>query len=128
MNTKYETSFQVFPHHCNPLMPRIFGGALWGLMDTAAHTTVLRLLHDSECNQAVTYKTLGVTFFAESNLGDIIFLYCEVVELRKKGVSVKVVAEKEQPGIPGRTKVAEDTLIFCTKKDGKFLAHGLSMD
>lgn len=127
MNLHYETSFQVFPHHCNPLMPMIFGGALWGQMDTAAHTAVLRLLHDSECNQAVTYKTLGVTFHAESHLGDIVFLSCEIVELRKKAVVVKVVAEKERPAQPERIKVAEETFIFCTKKDGVFTHHGLSL-
>lgn len=127
MNTKYETSFQVMPRHCNPLFPMIFGGALWSEMDVAAHTTVLRLLHDSECNQAVTYKVLDTIFHAECHCGDIVFIECEVVELRRKAVVVKVKVTKEKPAEPENYKIADATFIFCTKKDGVFLHHGLSI-
>ena len=115
------------PKDCNPLYPMIFGGALWSRMDMAAHTCTMRLLHHSKCNQAVTYKS-NVTFHAAAECGDIVFIYCTVTQLRRKGIGIKVEVQREKSGEPGCLKVAEAEFVFCSKKDGKFIHHELKLD
>jgi acyl-CoA hydrolase len=127
MNLKFETSFVVMPKHCNYHYPMIFGGHLFSELDLAAASCVNRLLHDSECNAAVTHKFEG-TFHAAAESGDLVFIACEIVELRTKAVTVEVKAEREKRGIPGKDLIAEAKFVFVTKKDGKFHPHGLTLN
>ena len=125
-NLKFETNFTVLPKHCNYMIPMIFGGHFFSEMDLCAACCVNRLLHDSECNSAVTYKFEG-TFHAAAEMGDIIFLEAEVIELRHKAISVVVKAYREKRAKPGRDFVAEAKFVFVSKKDGTYQPHGLAM-
>ena len=127
MNTLFETNFTVLPKHCNYHLPMIFGGEFLAQMDLAAAMCVSRLLHDSECDSAVTYEFSG-RFLAAAEMGDIIFLKCEVTELRKKAVVVSIVADREKRAEPGRDVVAKAEFVFVTKKDGVFTPHNLKND
>jgi acyl-CoA hydrolase len=127
VNRFFWNSFTVMPAQCNYHYPMIFGGAFISELDLCAASCVSRLLHDSECNQAVTYKVLDITFHAAAEAGDIIFMSAEVVELRHKAVTVRVKAERERRAVAGRDHIADATFVFVTKKDGVFTPHGLMM-
>lgn len=124
MNIVFETNFTVLPKHCNYHIPMIFGGEFFAQMDLAAAMCVSRLLHDSECDSAVTHKFSG-EFLAAAEMGDMIFIRCEVTELRKKAVVVSVTADREKRATPGRDRVAIAEFVFVTKKNGEFCHHGL---
>lgn len=126
MNLFFNNSFTVLPKHCNYHFPMIFGGAFFAEMDLAAAMTVSRLLHDSECDSAVTHKFEG-EFLSAAESGDIIFLACEVIELRKKAVVVEVIAKREKRAIKGSDLIAKAKFVFVTKKDGEFHPHGLTL-
>ncbi len=127
MNVKFESSFTVMPSHCNYMLPMIFGGHFFGEMDLCAACCVNRLLHDSECDSAVTHKFRG-TFHAACQLGDIVFLEAQVIEVRQKAVTVIVKAYREKRAQAGRDFVAEAEFVFVTKKDGQFCNHGLVLN
>ena len=127
MNTTFETTFVVMPKHCNYMYPMIFGGSFFSEMDLCAASCVNRLLHDSDCDSAVTHKFEG-TFHAAAESGDLIFLLAEIVELRKKAVVVKVKAYREPRATAGRGFIAEGKFVFVTKKNGQFAHHGLSLE
>lgn len=126
MNLLFETNFTVMPSDCNYHYPMIFGGAFFAKMDLAAAMTVSRLLHDSECDSAVTHKFEG-EFLSAAECGDIIFLSCEVIELRKKAVVVEVTAKREKRAKKGQDLIAKAKFVFVTKKNGEFCPHGLTL-
>lgn len=126
MNLVFENSFVVMPKHCNYMYPMIFGGHFFSEMDLCAATCVGRLLHDSECDSAVTYKFEG-TFIAACEAGDVVFMRAEVVELRRNAVVIQVRAERERRAKAGREHVADAKFVFVSRKDGKYAAHGLKM-
>ena len=126
MNLNFATTFTVLPKHTNYMYPMIFGGSFFSEMDLCAASCVNRLLHDSECDSAVTHKFEG-TFHAACECGDLVFLTAKITELRKKAVVVKVTAFRERRGKAGRDHVADANFVFVTKKDGKFHPHGLEM-
>lgn len=125
-NIEYENSFSVMPKHCNWHMPMIFGGAFMGELDLCAAAAVSRVLHDSECDSAVTYKA-NFTFYAPAESGDLIFMKARITELRSKAVSIKVTAHRERRATRGRDLMAEAEFVFCTKLGDKFHPHGLEM-
>ena len=127
MNLIYETAFTVMPTHCNYHFPMIFGGAFFSEIELCAAVTARRLLHDSECDFAVTYKVLDLTFHDEAHLGDLIFLRGEVVELKRKAIVIHVSADREVSTNQKRDHMADATLVFVSKKDKKFHPHGLEM-
>lgn len=122
MNLTYTTSFTVLPKDCNYHIPMIFGGEFFSRMDLAAAACVSRLLHDSECDSAVTHKFDG-EFLAAAEMGDIIFLNCEVVEIRYKAVKVEVKAYREKRATAGQELIATANFVFVTKKVGVFCRH-----
>lgn len=126
MNLTFETTFTVLPKHTNYMYPMIFGGAFFSELDLCAASCVSRLLHDSDCDSAVTYKFEG-TYHAAAECGDIIFMKATIVELRRNAVVIEVVAEGEKRAQAGRTKLADARFVFVTKKGDKFAAHGLSL-
>lgn len=126
MNLLFSTSFCTMPSDCNYHYPMIFGGAFFAKMDLAAAMTVSRLLHDSECDSAVTHKFEG-EFLSAAECGDIIFLSCEVIELRKKAVVVEVTAKREKRAKKGQDLIAKAKFVFVTKKNGEFCPHGLTL-
>lgn len=128
MNLIFENSFTVMPTHCNYMFPMIFGGAFFSELDLCAACCVNRLLHDSECDSAVTHKVLDLTFHKPAYAGDIIFMRAEVIGLRSKAIEVKVTAEREKRAEPGRDHIAEGRFIFVSKKDGEYAGHGLSLE
>jgi len=128
MNLVFENSFTVLPKHCNSMYPMIFGGSFFSELDLCAACCVDRLLHDSECDSAVTYKVIDLTFHKAAYCGDIIFMRAEVVELRKKAITVKVIAEREKKAIPGRDHVVDATFVFVSKKGEKYFPHGLDFE
>lgn len=127
MNLLFNSAFSVLPKHCNYHFPMIFGGAFFAEMDLAAAMTVSRLLHDSECDSAVTHKFEG-EFLSAAESGDIIFLACEVIELRKKAVVVDVTAKREKRATKGMDLIAKAKFVFVTKKNGEFHPHGLALE
>jgi acyl-CoA hydrolase len=126
MNLQFETNFVVMPRHCNYMYPMIFGGDFFAEMDLCAASCVNRLLHDSECDSAVTHKFEG-TFHAPAESGDLVFLYARVSELRRKAVVVEVKAYRERRCVSVRDFIADAKFVFCTRKNGKFHPHGLSL-
>jgi acyl-CoA hydrolase len=126
MNLEFETTFTVMPKHCNYHFPMIFGGAFFSELDICAAMCVNRLLHDSDCDTAVTYK-FEVTYHAAAESGDLIFMKAQVVELRRNAVVVEVKAHREKQAKVGRDFVADAKFVFVTKKDGKYYPHGLSL-
>jgi acyl-CoA hydrolase len=126
MNLHFETNFTVMPKHCNWMFPMIFGGAFFSELDKCAAMTVNRLLHDSDCDTAVTHKYEG-TFHAPAQSGDIIFLIADVVDLRHKAVVVEVKAYREKRAVRGQDHIADAKFVFVTKKGNEFRNHGLSM-
>jgi acyl-CoA hydrolase len=126
MNLEFETNFTVMPTDTNYHYPMIFGGAFFSKMDLAAACAVSRLLHDSECDSAVTHKFEG-EFFSAAKCGDIIFLKCKIVELRKKAIVVEVVATREKRATKGADLIAKAKFVFVSKKDEEFCYHGLSL-
>lgn len=128
MNTVFETSFTVMPRHTNYMAPMIFGGALFSEMDLAAACCVTRLLHDSVCDSAVTYKFGDGTFYTATECGDLVFLRAEVIELRQNAVKVVVEAHRERRAQAGRERIASCWFVFVTKREGRFHPHGLSLD
>ena len=94
-------------------------------LDLAAAMCVSRLLHDSECDSAVTYMYKG-QFDKAAEMGDIVFLECKVIELRKKAVTVHIDAYREKRAKPERDKLGFAEFVFVTKKNGEFCHHGLS--
>jgi acyl-CoA hydrolase len=125
MNTVFETNFVVMPQHTNYMAPMIFGGALFSELDLAAASCVTRLLHDSVCDSAVTFKCQDLTFHAAAECGDLVFIRAEIVELRQNAVRVQVDAWRERRAQAGRDKIADCWFVFVTKLDGKFHPHGL---
>src|SRR5258708_35733694 len=115
MNLLFDNSFVVMPKHCNYMYPMIFGGHFFSEMDLCAATCVTRLLHDSECDSAVTYKFEG-TFHAACEAGDIVFLRAEIVELRRNAVVVNVKAHRERRPKGGKEHVADAKFVFVTRK------------
>lgn len=115
------------PSDCNYHYPMIFGGAFFAEMDLAAAITVSRLLQDSNCDSAVTHKFEG-EFLSAAECGDIIFLNCEIVELRKKAVVVEVIAKREKRAKKGQDLIAKAKFVFVTKKNGEFCPHGLELE
>lgn len=126
MNTHFDTTFVVMPSHCNYMFPMVFGGHFFSEMDLCAASAVSRLLHDSECDSAVTHKFSGV-FHDAAMCGDLIFLHAVITELRVKSVKVSVKAYREKRSEKGRDFIAESEFVFVTKKDGKFHPHGLQL-
>ena len=123
MNLELDTSFIVMPDMCNYMkiadQPMIFGGAFFAEMDKAAAICVSRLLHDSECDSSVTHKFSG-TFHKPAKCGDTIFLAAKVTELRRKGIEITVVAEREERTSPDRDKVAEAKFVFVSRKGNDY--------
>lgn len=128
MNLVYETSFVIMPIDTNYMTPMVFGGAFFSKLDLAAACCVSELLADSPtgCDSAVTYKYNG-EFLDAAQMGDIIYIKVEVVELRHKSVRMKVIAHRAKRAKKGRDLVATAEFVFVTKKDGKFCNHGLSL-
>jgi acyl-CoA hydrolase len=126
MNMTFETTFVVMPKHCNYHYPMIFGGEFFSELDLCAAQCVSRLLHDSDCDSAVTHKYEG-TFHKAAECGDLIFLKAEVTELRHNAVVVNIEAHRERRAIRGKDFIADAKFVFVTKEKDKFRPHGLSM-
>lgn len=126
MNLVFETNFTVMPNQTNYMAPMIFGGAFFSELDKCAACCVNRLLHDSECDSAVTHKYDGV-FHGAAEAGDILFLRAEIVELRRNAIVVKVKAHRERRAQAGRDHVADASFVFVSKKDKQYHPHGLSL-
>lgn len=127
LNLSFETTFTVLPKHCNHMYPMIFGGAFFSELDLCAAACARRLLQASECDSAVTYKVLNLIFHKAAQSGDIIFMQAEVVELRKKAITIQVSADREHGAMPGRDHVADATFVFVSKKGHEYVPHGLSI-
>jgi acyl-CoA hydrolase len=129
MKTQFKTSFLVLPKHTNHHFPLIFGGAFFSQLDIAAYSCVRQVLFNSECDNAVTYKFDG-EFVKPSFLGDIIYIECEITEMRFKTISVKVDAFREPSPTDHvenneRIHVAKANFVFVTMKNGEYVNHNL---
>lgn len=127
MNLVFENSFVVMPTHCNYMFPMIFGGAFFSEVDLCAACCVNRLLHDSDCDSAVTYKVLDLTFHCPAYAGDIIFLKAEIVALRNKSITVRVTGEREKRSTAGQDHILDATFVFVSKKGDNYAYHGLTL-
>lgn len=95
METKFSTSFIVFPEHTNHMSPIIFGGKFMAELDLCAAKCVRRALYSSsKVNGAVTHK-MEVTFKKPCYLGDFIIMEAELTALGEKSLSVNVKAYRE---------------------------------
>jgi acyl-CoA hydrolase len=114
------------------MYPMVFGGAFFSELDLAAASCVNRLLHESECDSAVTHKFSG-TFHAPSYAGDIIFIDAKIAELRHKAVVVNVIAFREPRSKgdgqkPVKQLVATAEFIFVTRKGEEYANHNLTLE
>ena len=120
--------FTVMPKHCNYHIPMIFGGEFLAQIDIAAAMCVAAVVKNSEiATYAVTHK-VKCEFLAAAQMGDIIKLTSNLVELRKKSIAIKVVAEttaRNNKDSPKLVALAE--LVFVTKNGDIFTSHGLSI-
>ena len=116
MKYKYETSFIVFPKHCNHLKELIFGGAFMAELDLAAAHCVRRVLFNTTngVKNAVTHKA-NFTFLKPSYVGDLLELEADLQELGSKSISVKVKAWRNTDGI--LAQVAEADFVFISIGD-----------
>lgn len=110
--------------HCNWMYPMIFGGAFMSELDLCAASAVSRLLHDSECKEAVTHKA-EFTFHAAAEAGDLVIMKAKIVELRHRGIGIEVKAYRERQAREGQDFIAEAHFVFVSKKNGVFHNHGL---
>jgi acyl-CoA hydrolase len=116
------------PKHCNHHFPMIFGGEFLAQMDIAAAMLVSRLLNSSTTAQyAVTHK-VSCEFTAAAQMGDIIDLWCEIIELRKKGIGVNVKAMRERRGSDQQDCIATANFVFVSKCGENYVHHGLSLE
>ena len=122
-----ESIRQVFPEHCNPKMPQMFGGDLYGMMDELAHSLVLLNLKNTPCDGAVTHIWDG-KFIGEPNLGDILVIQARVMEVRKKAIKVSVGASAIAPDQRYIKSIARGDFVFCTKFGRAFHPHELEME
>jgi len=129
MNKTFETNFTIMPSDCNYHLPMVFGGAFFSKLDLAAACCVSELLADSPngCDSAVTYKYSG-TFHSAAEMGDLIYVLVEVVELRHKSIRMLVKAHRAKRASKKRDLVAEAEFVFVTKKGESFCNHGLVLD
>lgn len=124
-NITFENSFIVMPKDCNYMFPMIFGGAFMSQLDLCAAACVTRLLHDSECDSAVTYKVLDGIFHLACEAGDMVFMKATVVELRNTAIVVQVTAFRERRNDPNRERAADFKFVFVSKRNGQYFPHGL---
>lgn len=126
LNLKHETSFVVFPEHCNPNQ-LLFGGKVLAEMDKAAAVTVRRLLYASPAGtrDAVTVAVDGVKFHKAGEPKDLVYLTGSVVELGRKSVTVQVDVERERVGL--RELLAEGRFVFVAYDVAakKAVEHGI---
>lgn len=127
MNLVHENNWIVMPADCNYHFPMVFGGAVMSQLDLCAAACVNRLLHDSECDSAVTYKVLDGIFYLACEAGDLVFMRAEIVELRSTAIVVHVTAEREKRNSPKRDAAASFKFVFVSKKGGKYWPHGLKL-
>lgn len=132
LRTKFGNSFIVMPDMCNFRMPQIFGGAFMAQIDLCAASCCSELLQhsDSPCDNAVTYKVLELTFHKAAQLGDMVLLEAEVVELRNNAIVVQVEAYRQPRAVkyPERIHTASAKLVFVTLAGDKFHPHGLKLE
>lgn len=133
MKTTFDTNFVVMPIDCNYMKgsdgrQMIHGGSFFSKLDLAAAGAVDAALAESECKSAVTYKVLDLTFHAACFEGDIVFLHAEITEVRRKAITIKVVAHRKQRGYEQQDLVADAVFVFVTKKNGEFHDHGLTLE
>lgn len=120
----YETSFVIMPTDANYMYPMVFGGAFFSKMDLAAAVCVSRAIRHSKCDSSVTHKFNG-TFTAPAEVGHIIFLRAEIIDLGKKSLTVRVVAHRERRNSEERDEVANCDFVFVTRAAGNYAHHGL---
>lgn len=117
MTTKYDSSFIVFPKHCNHMQNIIFGGHFMAEMDLAAAHCVRRALFDSECSEAVTHKVLDLTFHKPCYLGDLIELKAKIISAKVKSIVVSVHAYKNTKGVLDSVADAKFVFVSIETKD-----------
>ena len=96
-------------------------------MDIAAAMLVSNvLLESSTADFAVTHKYEG-EFMAAAQLGDIIQLTCEIIEVRKKAIVVSVRAVRQARGSSDKDYIAWSKFVFVSKNDSGFVNHALNL-
>lgn len=113
MLTHFETNFTIMPSQANYMTPMVFGGALYSEMDLCAAICVNRFLYSSDCKGAVTHKS-DVTYLSPTYVGDIIFLYANIIETGKKSIVVHVQAQRENRHQLDRDVIAEGKFVFVS--------------
>jgi acyl-CoA hydrolase len=121
----FESNFTIMPSDCNYTQKVVFGGTMLAQMDITAAACVARLLRYSETAESGVTHIVETTFHKPSHVGDIIFLYAEVVELRKKAVIVKMRVFKEERSSFDRTLVATGKFVFVAMKGDQYVNHNL---
>lgn len=128
---KYTTSFTVMPCHSN-YMTMIFGGELLARMDIAAAECIRTFLNSKSSNlYTVTVAVDKVTFLVGAEIGDLIWLECEIVRFGIKSFVVKIQGFRDQKGNPNKEKICTGEFTFVTKaqpKDTRGVAHGFNYE
>lgn len=129
MNTKWQTSFVVYPENCNYMTfeekPMVHGGTMLMNMDRAAAECVRRFLYDSPCNNARTVGVNNLAFSAGAKLGDLIIIQCEIVHTGIKHIDVHVSCMVESR--EGSQEMAFGTFSFCSFLNDKSHPHGMKL-
>lgn len=118
----YEASFVVTPQQLNG-HGTLFGGEIFSRMDQAAGMAVRKQLKASLTATHGATRMASVEFLMPATTGDVVTIAVEVVEIGKKSLTMKVVAEKELPS--GKKAIATGRFVFVSVKDGVAVEHGL---
>jgi acyl-CoA hydrolase len=105
----------------------IFGGAFMAQLDLCAAACVTRFLHDSECDSAVTYRINNLVFHGAAMIGDIVFMYAKITQVRTHAIVVNIEAFREKRDGPKRDKVADAEFVFVSRKGDKVHPHGMKL-
>lgn len=107
----------------------IFGGKFLAEIDMTCAELCRRCLYDSEnCSEIYTHKIESLEFVAPATLGDIVKIYADIVELKKKAMVVEFRAYTERRGTGENVKVAYGKLVFVSHQDGQIQPHGLILE
>ncbi len=111
----------------NYMYPMIFGGEMLSQMDIAAAMAVRRALYDSPtgCDGAVTVHCSDINFLVGAQVGDLILLKAEIIEVGSKSISVRVEGYRDQPTDP--VKLCNGRFVFVSQKKGESHPHGLTL-
>lgn len=124
--TKHTTDFVVMPANTN-YMNIIFGGYFMSQLDLAAATVINRAIRQSKTADKAVTHLFSVEFCKPCHAGDIVTIESEIVEVRKKAITVEQKAYKETRTDAEKILVASTKTTFVAMNGTEFVEHELEL-